>query len=144
MNNKVKYMLILNVITTVVLLMIISFHLIHPPQKSPPPAKPQTDIGLFISIIECESGGKHTAVGDGGLAINVAQFHRDTFYEMAKMANFRGANIHNPIHQMKLLRWALDHNMGNRWTCYRMLMKQKSDAYKKSITKPSGYYGSRG
>lgn len=81
------------------------------------------DTALFIGVIECESGGNPDAVGDHGLARGLAQFHRDTFYEMAAQAKMKGMQWQNSIHQMKLLNWALSHGKGSAWTCYSKITR---------------------
>lgn len=81
------------------------------------------DANLMISIIECESSGRFNAVGDGGLSHGIAQFRRDTFYEFASLAKMKGMRWKNPIHQMRVMNWALDNGYGRRWTCYRKLTK---------------------
>lgn len=81
------------------------------------------DAALMIKIIECESSGHYDAVGDDGISYGIAQFRRETFEEFAKEAGFKGLIYKNPIHQLKVMNWALDHNYGRRWTCYRKLTK---------------------
>lgn len=83
------------------------------------------DINLVINILECESSGKHDAVGDGGIAYGIAQFHKDTFYEFAALMGMQPADWHNSIHQLRVMNWALDHGYGGRWSCYRKLMKKE-------------------
>lgn len=79
------------------------------------------DAALLISIIECESSGRYNAVGDDGISQGIAQFRKETFYELAKEAGFKGYRWHNPIHQLRVMVWALDNGYANRWTCYRKL-----------------------
>ena len=79
------------------------------------------DTNLVINIIECESSGKHNAVGDDGISYGIAQFRKETFYEFAKQAGMKKVYYHNPIHQLKVMNWALDNGYGYRWTCYRKL-----------------------
>ena len=61
------------------------------------------DINLIITILECESSGKHDAVGDDGVSYGIAQFRRETFYEFAAEAGFKNFNYRNPIHQLKAM-----------------------------------------
>ena len=79
------------------------------------------DAKLMIDIIECESSGRHNAVGDDGVSYGIAQFRKETFYEFAKQAKFSGLRYRNPIHQLKVMSWAMDNGYGYRWTCYRKL-----------------------
>ena len=78
-----------------------------------------------IEVIECESAGKYDAVGDGGKSVGIAQFNRATFRWMAKAAGHPTWSYKNPIHQLKLMVWGVDHGYGNQWTCYRHLQKKK-------------------
>lgn len=81
------------------------------------------DAGLLINIIECESSGRHNVYGkqDHGASYGIAQFRRETFYEFAKKAGMKKMRYVNPIHQLRVMNWALDHGYGNRWTCFRKL-----------------------
>lgn len=79
------------------------------------------DSKLLIDIIECESSGRHDAVGDDGVSNGIAQFRKETFYEFARQAKMKGMIYKNPIHQLRLMNWAIDHGYGNRWTCFRKL-----------------------
>lgn len=86
------------------------------------PAQAQAaDVNLVINIIECESGGRYNAVGDDGVSVGIAQFQKNTFEEMKKLAKMPRLRWKNPIDQLRLTVWMLDHGYGNRWTCYRKL-----------------------
>jgi len=72
---------------------------------------------LTEDIIKCESSGIENAVGDGGLAYGVAQFHRETFNWMCKLSG-KNLNYYNAQDQKELLRWALEAGYQRHWTCY--------------------------
>ena len=77
---------------------------------------------MIDQIVDCESGGNHSAVGDGGKARGITQYHKATFYYHAKLSGFSNADWMNEEHQLKLLRWCLEKgNCGKEWTCYRKL-----------------------
>lgn len=87
---------------------------------------------LMLTIIECESGFRHDAVGDDGVSRGIAQFRKETFYEFAAIAikqnkwNFKKLGKPewlNPIQQVYLLEWGIRNGYGHRWTCYRKLKK---------------------
>jgi len=83
------------------------------------------DANLVIDIIECESSGKYNAIGDDGISVGIAQFQETTFNEMKKLAQMPRLRWKNPIHQLRLMVWMLDHGYGPRWTCYRKLRDEK-------------------
>jgi hypothetical protein len=84
------------------------------------PAK-AADINMVIALLECESSGRHNAIGDDGVSYGIAQFRKETFYEFTKQSKIKGMSYRNPIHQLKIMNWALDNGYGYRWTCYRKL-----------------------
>jgi len=83
------------------------------------------DVGLVIDILQCESGGRYNAVGDDGISVGIAQFQETTFNEMKALAKMPRLRWKNPIDQMRLMVWMLDHGFGYRWTCYRMIMADR-------------------
>ncbi len=72
-------------------------------------------------IIMCESGWRHDAVGDGGKARGIAQFHLATFNRMKRLAAQPQLQWRNPAHQVWLLQWALTNGYGDHWSCYKSL-----------------------
>lgn len=79
------------------------------------------DAGMMIDIIECESSGRHNASGDGGASYGIAQFKEETFYRFSKRAGLKNMQYKNPVHQLRVMSWALDNGYGNHWTCYQKL-----------------------
>lgn len=85
------------------------------------PTSKAADATLMINIIECESSGRYNAVGYDGVSVGIAQFQKSTFDEMKAKARMPNLRWKNPIHQLRLMVWMLDHGHGNRWTCFRKL-----------------------
>ena len=86
------------------------------------------DAKLMVDIIECESSGVSTAVGDdagtvGGVSVGIMQFQKATFAEMKIKAGHPEWRWKNPIHQMRLAVWMIEHGYARRWTCFRKLYK---------------------
>lgn len=73
------------------------------------------------AIIKCESQWKEDAVGDGGRAYGLAQFHRPTWDWLVKLSGKKGLDYYEPSHQIELLTWALENGRGYLWTCARIL-----------------------
>lgn len=71
-------------------------------------------------VMRCESGGRQSAVGDGGLAIGVYQYHRATFTNLSKKLGEQ-LNIDSEHDQIKLTAWAFANGHGNNWTAYRAI-----------------------
>lgn len=82
------------------------------------------DVHTAIAVISCESSGRYDAVGDGGKSVGIAQFQKATFNRLKKEAHMPNLIWKNPVHQMKLMVWAIDHGYGHLWTCYRNLQKK--------------------
>lgn len=71
---------------------------------------------LMMEIVACESSFNHKAVGDGGKAYGLAQFHKPTFYRMAKKAGYDG-EWKSSKYQITLLKWAVDNGYTDEWSC---------------------------
>lgn len=83
------------------------------------------DASLIIDIIECESSGRHDVYGDKGKSFGIVQFQKDTFNELKEKAHMRQLVWRNPVHQLRLMVWAIDHGYGDRWSCYRKVKGKK-------------------
>ena len=79
------------------------------------------DASLIVDIIECESSGRHNVYGDKGKSYGLVQFQEATFNEFKRKAHMRKLQWRNPVHQLRLMIWMIDHGYGGRWTCYRKL-----------------------
>lgn len=76
-------------------------------------------------ITACESNNRPEAVGDGGRAYGVAQFHEQTFNWMRALAGKHNLSYKNEADQRWLLEWAIEHGYGNHWgRCYKRAVKK--------------------
>ncbi len=76
---------------------------------------------LALDIANCESELKTTAIGDSGKAYGVYQFHKPTFQEFSKKFGDETLNYHDTEDNIQLAIWALAHNKGYHWSCYRKI-----------------------
>lgn len=77
---------------------------------------------MVRQIIDCESGGDETQVGDGGLAKGIVQYHEETFYRHCRKARFTNCDWLNSKQQVRGLRYCLtEGNCGKEWSCYKKL-----------------------
>lgn len=84
--------------------------------------KSDDDFDLFIKIIICESSGNNKGVwGDDKKSYGIAQFQKETFYELARKAGMKHARWGNAEHQLRLLMWAIRHKKAHLWSCYRKI-----------------------
>lgn len=74
-------------------------------------------MSTLIRVIKCESGFDPKAIGDGGLAYGIAQFHKQTFDAFSKEEG-ETLNYHSTYDQIKLLSWAISKDYGKHWTCF--------------------------
>jgi hypothetical protein len=95
------------------------------------------DPALRQAIVMCESSGKHLNrqgkmrcgkdSDEFGESCGIAQFKQATFYEFATEAKIEGSwpfkrpRWTDKEQQLWLLNWGLDHQKGERWSCYRKL-----------------------
>lgn len=79
-----------------------------------------TDSSVVKKVVECESGGYHKAVGDGGRSNGIAQFQKSTFLRMEKKMG-EDLNYDSSSDQIKLLTYAISQGWGNEWTAYRAI-----------------------
>lgn len=80
----------------------------------------------MVYVLQHESGFDPDAIGDHGLAHNVAQFHKPTFEWMQEEAIKQGLPYQNLTYnsakdQIILLAWALKNKEGDNWTTFREL-----------------------
>lgn len=74
----------------------------------------------YLDTIDCESNWKITALGDGGKAYGLAQFHRPTF-EMFKQSRGLDVEYDSAKGQLELMAWAFANDLQHHWTCYGMV-----------------------
>lgn len=78
------------------------------------------DSRIVKRVVDCESNGLHSAKGDGGRSVGIAQFQKATFLDLEyKMGE--DLNYSSSFDQLKLLTWSIANGHGNRWTAYRAL-----------------------
>jgi len=78
-----------------------------------------SDYQLVLSVVSCESHFNPKTIGDKGLALNIGQFHRDTFLSMSK--EFGEQLDYNSYYdQAKLISWAFSQGESykRQWTTY--------------------------
>lgn len=78
----------------------------------------------MVYVLQHESDFDPNAIGDHGLAHNIAQFHKPTFEWMKQMAIKQGLPYQNLSYnsakdQIILLAWALKNGYGSQWTTYQ-------------------------
>lgn len=78
----------------------------------------------MMYVLQNESSWDPDAVGDHGLAHNVAQFHKPTFEWMKQLAIKQGLpyeklSYNSAKDQIILLAWALKNGYGSQWTTYQ-------------------------
>jgi soluble lytic murein transglycosylase-like protein len=81
---------------------------------------------IALKVASCESEFKPTALGDGGKAYGIYQFHKPTFNEFAKKLEKleklpEKMDYHDTEDNIKLAIWALSKDKGHHWTCYRRI-----------------------
>lgn len=79
-------------------------------------------------LIQCESGGMNISRpdSDGITSDGILQFHRgpnDTLYrstweDFSKASGLTGSP-RNPVDAIRMTDWAISHDLGYRWTCWR-------------------------
>ena len=67
-------------------------------------------------VIACESGYKHTAIGDGGNSYGLVQIHLPSHPTITK------EQATNPLFAVEFLAENLADGKGKLWTCYRKLI----------------------
>lgn len=69
--------------------------------------------------IDCESDWNEEAVGDGGLAYGIAQFHEKTFDWMKGLAKRDDLLYKERDDQIELMAWAFSNGYAHHWSCYQ-------------------------
>ena len=93
------------------------------------------DSSVVSKVIQCESEGKVTAMGDGGRSYGIAQFQKETFLRMEKKLG-EDLNYDSAYDQIKLLSFAISEGWGNEWTTYRAIQNGgKYSFYSKQLKK---------
>lgn len=80
----------------------------------------EIDRDLALSVAQCESELKTTAIGDGGRARGVYQFHRPTFDLLSRKMGEK-LDYKNTEDNIKLAMWAFSTDRGFHWSCYKKI-----------------------
>lgn len=79
------------------------------------------DVSLheLLTVAKCESGYNPKAVGDGGRAVNIFQYHRPTFDRFSKLMG-EELDYYSYYDQAKLTAWIWKYypQYKNHWTCF--------------------------
>ncbi len=79
------------------------------------------DSEITLKVMECESGGNHQVIGDGGRSKGIFQFQLSTFNRMEKILG-EDLNYDSQFDQVKLASFALSQpKLANEWTAYRSI-----------------------
>lgn len=81
------------------------------------------ELPLAVQIVACESAGRENVWGDNHKSFGIAQFQRVTFKTFKRRAGMADADWRNSYDQLMLLQWALAHNHGWHWTCFRKIKR---------------------
>lgn len=81
------------------------------------------DYKIALKVMECESGGNHKTIGDGGRSNGIFQFQKSTFLRMEKEFG-EDLNYTSQFDQIKLASWALTQpEKAREWTTYVAIEK---------------------
>lgn len=81
------------------------------------------DAEVALKVMECESGGNHSAKGDGGRSNGIFQFQKSTFLRMEKMLG-EDLNYDSKYDQIKLASFALSKpELAREWTAFVAIEK---------------------
>jgi hypothetical protein len=75
---------------------------------------------VFKKVMFCESGNNPKAVGDGGRAVSVMQFHRPTFDSFSKRYG-KELDYYSYKDQIELAAWMFSKGHQGHWTCYKIV-----------------------
>lgn len=93
------------------------------------------DYRIALKVMECESGGSHKTIGDGGLSNGIFQFQKSTFLRMEKEFG-EDLNYTSQFDQIKLASWALANpKYQNEWTAFVAIEKGGKYAFYSSQLK---------
>lgn len=79
---------------------------------------------LMKKVAFCESSYRPEAVGDGGRAKNIFQFHKPTFNEFEKKYG-EDLNYNSAYDQTKLASKMIRDGKGSHWTCHTKILAMK-------------------
>lgn len=80
------------------------------------------DEDIAVRVMQCESRGLQSTVGDNGHAIGIFQYWRDTWERHSKEFG-ETLDINSQYDQARLATWAIANGKGNEWTTYVAIKK---------------------
>lgn len=79
------------------------------------------DSEVALKVMDCESGGDHNNVGDGGLSKGIFQFQKSTFERMERGLG-ENLNYTSQFDQIKLASFALSKpELAREWSTFRSI-----------------------
>lgn len=75
---------------------------------------------LIKKIVQCESNYKTTAIGDGGRARGLFQYHQGSFERHEKLFG-EDLDYYSSHDQIKLGTWAIAQGYGREWSSFRAI-----------------------
>lgn len=78
----------------------------------------------LLAVAKCESGFNPKAIGDGGRAANIFQYHKPTFISFSKLFGEQ-LDYHSYTDQARLTAFIWKHypQYKNHWTCYTKIYR---------------------
>ncbi|HAS92268.1 MAG TPA: hypothetical protein DCS12_08565 [Clostridiales bacterium] len=86
------------------------------------------DSKIVSKVIQCESRGNITAIGDSGKSFGIAQFQKPTFINLSNKLG-EELDYYSSHDQIKLLSWSMANGYGRLWTAYRAIMNNGSYSF---------------
>lgn len=72
---------------------------------------------IMLAMMRCESSGNQSAIGDGGRAKGLYQYHTGTWERIEKKLD-KDMDINSEHDQIHMTAYALSQGMGSQWTSY--------------------------
>ena len=78
------------------------------------------EYSIIKKVIQRESEWNPNAIGDSGLAKNIAQFHEGTFESFCEKSGIDG-DYESPYDQIRLMVWAFNNSLEHHWSAWKSL-----------------------
>lgn len=92
------------------------------------------DPKLITRMVECESHGSSKALGDGGRAFGILQYHKATFERHAKELG-ENLDYYSVYDQIKLGTWAIANGKATEWSSYVAIQQGGTYAFYSKLLK---------
>lgn len=76
---------------------------------------------VLLKVMECESHGDQSVLGDGGRAVGIYQIHQETWNRFTKGMG-ETLDRDSAFDQAKVAAYAFSHGHANEWTTFRAIM----------------------